>query len=280
MRDAHFVVDLIPVKTKEINVITTAASFLEKPLLTSPGQPLRIAVYSRVADGIRSNVFALGAALPRETELGLSLGVSRTVVREALMLLEEDGLIVTKRGIGRFVASSIPHVGLEELRPFEQVLADPSSSLTVKGIEFSLQQTTDFVSNYLHLDTAANIWFRESLVSIAGDAVAIVQEYLPAGRYLSDVSEEFARLLPEAAESDATVLKVVLDSLGPIFNGAVCHIGVNIAGQTRGRLIGLKASEPVLILTQTAEIGGTPAYLAKCIVSTKVGGLSIIQSNG
>jgi GntR family transcriptional regulator len=62
-------------------VIATKTSFLEKPLLTSPGQPLRIAVYSRVADGIRSNVFPLGTALPRETELGLSLGVSRTVCR-------------------------------------------------------------------------------------------------------------------------------------------------------------------------------------------------------
>lgn len=261
-------------------MLTTTAKFLENPLLTSPGQPLRIAVYSRIAEGIRSNVFPLGSALPRETELGESLGVSRTVVREALMLLGEDGLIVTKRGIGRFVADAIPHVGLEELRPFEQVLAGPNSTLTVKSIEFSLQQTTDFVSNYLRLDAAANIWFRESLVSIDGSAVAIVQEYLPAGRYLSDVSEEFAQFLPEAAEADATVLGSVLARLGPIFSGGVCHIAANIAGQTRGQLIGLKPSEPVLILTQTAEIDGTPAYLAKCIVSAQVGSLSIIQSNG
>jgi len=196
------------------------------------------------------------------------------------MLLEEDGLIVTRRGIGRFVADSIPHVGLEELRPFEQVLAEPNSALTVKDIEFTLQQTTDFTSNYLRLDAEANIWFRESLVSIDSNAVAIVQEYLPAGRYLSDASEEFARFPPEAAKADATVLKSALDHLGPTFSGAVCHIAANIAGHTRGQLIGLKASEPVLVLTQTAEIDGTPAYLAKCIVSTQVGSLSIIQSNG
>ena len=208
-------------------MIATTAGFLENPLLTSPGQPLRIAVYSRIADGIRSNIFPLGSALPRETELGESLGVSRTVVREALMLLEEDGLIVTKRGIGRFVADAIPHVGLEELRPFEQVLAEPNSALTVKGIEFTLQQTTDFTSNYLRLDAEANIWFRESLVSIDSNAVAIVQEYLPAGRYLSDVSEEFARFPPEAAKADATVLKSALDHLGPTFSGAVCHIAAN-----------------------------------------------------
>ncbi|MDQ0614060.1 GntR family transcriptional regulator [Microbacterium sp. W4I4] len=258
----------------------TKTSFLDSPLLTPPGQPLRIAVYSRIAEGIRTNTFRLGEALPRETELAVSLGVSRTVVREALMLLEEDGLIVTKRGIGRFVTDSIPRVGLEELRPFEEVLAEPNSALSVRGIEFTLQQATDFASTYLHLDSEANIWFRESLVSVSSNPLAIVQEYLPAGRGLSDVSEEFARFLPEAAEADATVLKSVLDRLGPIFNGAVCHIAANVVGQTRGRQLGMKASEPVLILTQTAEINGTPTYLAKCIVSAQVGSLSVMQSSG
>lgn len=31
--------------------------------------------------------------------------VGRTVVREALMLFEEDGLIQARRGVGRFVAA-------------------------------------------------------------------------------------------------------------------------------------------------------------------------------
>lgn len=47
----------------------------------------------------------------KETELGAFLDVSRTVVREALISLEDGGMMVTHRGIGRFVTHSLPHVG-------------------------------------------------------------------------------------------------------------------------------------------------------------------------
>ncbi len=113
--------------------MTAAADYLEVPLLTSPGQPLRVAVYDRISNGIRSGVLGMGELLPRETELGTSLGVSRTVVREALMLLEEDGLIVTRRGIGRFVAESIPHEGADEFQPIEQLFAEAGHTLRSCG---------------------------------------------------------------------------------------------------------------------------------------------------
>lgn len=257
----------------------TVDQFLERDLTATVGQPLRVAVYSRIAEGIRGHVFPLGSALPRETELGASLGVSRTVVREALMLLEEDGLIVTKRGVGRFVATSIPRVGLEELRPFEQALSDGDRALTVRPVEFTMQPTTDFVSNKLALDLAANTWFRESVIQQDGEPVAIVQEHVPAGRYLSDVSPAIAEHLEDAAAADATLLAGLIERVGPVFGSGVCQIAVNVAGASRAKLLDLGAGDPVLILTQTAELDGTPIYLAKCIVSTRVGHLSIVQAS-
>ena len=44
-----------------------------------------------------------GSQLPTEEELGEILGVSRTVVREALRALEEEGLIARRHGVGTFV---------------------------------------------------------------------------------------------------------------------------------------------------------------------------------
>lgn len=62
---------------------------------------------------IRNNLLTPGSMLPTETELGGDMKVSRTVVREALMLLEEDGLIRARRGVGRFVADTLPRIGIE-----------------------------------------------------------------------------------------------------------------------------------------------------------------------
>lgn len=252
--------------------------FLGRSLTSTVGQPLRVAVYSRIADGIRSGVFELGSALPRETELGVALGVSRTVVREALMLLEEDGLIITRRGIGRFVADDLPRVGLEELRPLEQALSDGDDDVVVRTISFDLQSTTDFTSSKLALDPAANTWFREAVVERHGEPVAILQEHLPAGRYLSDISQEIAEGLEAAAASSSSVLAALREQRGVAFDSAVCEITVNVVGSSRGALLGLGPADPVLILTQTVTTAGTPVYLAKCIVSSRVGHLSVVQT--
>jgi GntR family transcriptional regulator len=52
---------------------------------------------------IARGTFRPGAQLPTESELCQMLGVSRTVVREALRVLEENGLVIRRHGVGTFV---------------------------------------------------------------------------------------------------------------------------------------------------------------------------------
>lgn len=59
---------------------------------------------ARLSADIRGGRLAPGARLPTEQALTSELGVSRTVVREAVAALRADGLVVTRRGSGAFVA--------------------------------------------------------------------------------------------------------------------------------------------------------------------------------
>ncbi len=52
---------------------------------------------------ITTGTFQPGSQLPTEAELCDTLGVSRTVVREALRVLDDEGLVVRRHGIGTFV---------------------------------------------------------------------------------------------------------------------------------------------------------------------------------
>src|SRR6266511_3332480 len=52
---------------------------------------------------IVGGTFRPGSQLPTEAELCEMLGVSRTVVREALRILEDDGLVARRHGVGTFV---------------------------------------------------------------------------------------------------------------------------------------------------------------------------------
>ncbi len=71
----------------------------------------RSCLYEQVADSLERSIIAAGGAepgaaeekLPSENELTKSFGVSRTVVREALKLLKERGLIELRTGDGAYV---------------------------------------------------------------------------------------------------------------------------------------------------------------------------------
>ncbi|MFG6082613.1 FadR/GntR family transcriptional regulator [Paracoccus litorisediminis] len=61
-------------------------------------------VYATIAGQIASGELPAGHLLPKEEELATEYGVSRTVLREALIRLRYEGQIETKRGIGNRVA--------------------------------------------------------------------------------------------------------------------------------------------------------------------------------
>lgn len=63
-------------------------------------------VMARLGADIRGGRLAPGARLPTEQELTTTMGVSRTVVREAVAALRADGLVVTRRGSGAYVAAN------------------------------------------------------------------------------------------------------------------------------------------------------------------------------
>jgi len=81
-----------------------AARFAALSPLASP-RKLTGALTERLAADITSGRLAPGARLPTEQVIGARSGVSRTVVREAVAALRAQGLVVTRQGVGAFVAS-------------------------------------------------------------------------------------------------------------------------------------------------------------------------------
>jgi len=66
--------------------------------------PLVDAVMERLRESIERGDLSSGDRLPTEPELVSQLGVSRTVLREAIKRLQAIGLVCIKRGVGTYVA--------------------------------------------------------------------------------------------------------------------------------------------------------------------------------
>ncbi|MCX4978367.1 FadR/GntR family transcriptional regulator [Streptomyces sp. NBC_00620] len=65
-------------------------------------------VVSRLGDAIELGLLADGEQLPGESELAGQLGVSTVTLREALMALRQQGLVITRRGRGGGSFVSLP----------------------------------------------------------------------------------------------------------------------------------------------------------------------------
>lgn len=107
---------------------TPADAARASPLLQPIGAHRNLTgeVVERLANGIRCGLLAPGERLPTEQELMSALGVSRTVVREAVAALKSEGLVTTRQGSGAFVAadgSRVPfRIQPEGLASIEDVL--------------------------------------------------------------------------------------------------------------------------------------------------------------
>ena len=71
----------------------------------TPLRPLRLSeqIYERIVALIIGGEFTNNSKLPTENELAERFAVSRTIVREALARLRDDGVVLSRQGAGTFV---------------------------------------------------------------------------------------------------------------------------------------------------------------------------------
>jgi DNA-binding FadR family transcriptional regulator len=99
----------------------TTADLNSRDMIRSPVTgKLNDRVYDHIVGQIIIGIFPVNSRLPPETKFAEQLGVSRPVVREALMRLREDGLIASRQGAGSFVIRS-PARNVHEFAPLESI---------------------------------------------------------------------------------------------------------------------------------------------------------------
>ncbi|MEH7239029.1 GntR family transcriptional regulator [Bacillus sp. JJ1562] len=79
---------------------------MKKKISNKLKRPLYVNVYDELLLQISNGEYPAGSRLPSEPDLAEKLGVSRATLRQALALLQDDGLISNIRGKGNFVIDS------------------------------------------------------------------------------------------------------------------------------------------------------------------------------
>jgi len=102
--------------------------------------------------------FVPGDRLPSEAELADRFGVSRSALREALKLMEEERVILCQHGVGRFMAPQIAGIYSEDithLKSVSELSISLGTTLTCKVLTVGEVAADEAIAGYLDLPVGA-----------------------------------------------------------------------------------------------------------------------------
>ncbi|MDN3293926.1 GntR family transcriptional regulator [Streptomyces ficellus] len=237
-----------------------------------------VVLYERIVDAIHAGTYPPGSTLPSEPKLATELGVSRPALREALLLLQEDGLLSVRRGVGRTVNDRPPRRGFEHIQPLEELIG-AGAAVRVRGLLRTVEEPTDFTTQHLLAPARAELRFWESLLAADGTAAALSQEWAAAENVLERAHPAFARALAaEPAPDRTSMLAVLTGASRGVPLAAHSSVTATLVGQRRGAQLGRPADTPAVLITQVVRAGDTPILAAKHMLPTGAAALPVLQS--
>jgi GntR family transcriptional regulator len=230
-----------------------------------------IAKYQEIADRLRdqidSGALQPGERLPSEPDLVRQFDASRNTVRLALALLTNQGLVVTRQGLGTFVT--------EPARPFTALLSKIAAQPAVQSTSTMLPEvsvaaepetTRQFVEK-----SPASPSVAEKLEISPGDlvvirrrnsAIADVPWMMMASYFPLEIAE--GTPLEQAGEIAVGSIKLLAD-LGYPQAGFVDEIGARMPNAREFAFFGLSTGTPVVVVNRTAYTQDRPIRMTRYI---------------
>ncbi|MEU9499384.1 GntR family transcriptional regulator [Streptomyces sp. NPDC048196] len=243
-------------------------------------QPQRrpvVALYERMVEAVRDGTYPPGSTLPTEPRLASELGVSRPALREALILLQEDGVINVRRGVGRTVSHHLPPRGFEYLKPVEELLGEGRQVATT-ALARTYEEPTDFSTQHLLLPGTCRVRFWESLVEVAGLPSCLTQEWAAQDELLVELLPAAAEAFDGPAAGSSSMLRLLLAAgRGLPLTGGSTVVATTL-GRQRGAQLGRPADTPAVLVTQVVRLDRTPLLAAKHMLPPGAPALPVWQA--
>ncbi|THB70275.1 MAG: GntR family transcriptional regulator [Desulfobulbaceae bacterium] len=145
--------------------------------------PLYVQIAEGLADRIEVGELKPGQRLTSERELSDALGVTRVTLRQALHLLEAEGLITRKQGSGNYVAEPKIERKTTQLNPFTQGM-ERSGFKT--GAEVTLQEKRSAkisVANRLKIPVSSDLHYYHRIRTLNNAPVMLEKFYFPVSYF-------------------------------------------------------------------------------------------------
>jgi GntR family transcriptional regulator len=149
--------------------------------------------YHQIAQSLRQRIgsgeLAPGERLANQRRLARQFGVTLMTLRQALELLERDGLIARHHGLGTFVASPSVDYDILQLNTFAGDLSARGARVATRFLRSHFSLADRWAARELRLAKGARVFVLERLRLVDGHPMSFQASSLPAS-----IGEEVAKL--------------------------------------------------------------------------------------
>ena len=176
----------------------------KKPAVSSrirPNVPMAVRAANTVRRWLRED-YAAGGRLPGENEIAVQLGISRGTVRQALAILQQEGVITRQQGSGTYANPRVLGIParVDFAYEFGQLIELSGLTATIRTLEVRSDHAEADTARRLSLDEGAPTLALRKLFLADGQPAIYVREVLPVAL----IQEAYA---PE--ELEATIFRFI-----------------------------------------------------------------------
>ncbi len=201
---------------------------------------LRETLRTQILDGTLPG----GMQLPAEIELARSMGVSRTSLREAVLQLEHEGLVIRRHGFGTFVRStSSLGTSLEFNLSVSDLIRSHGMTPGTLDPQVALRPASGYEAGRLGLSDGEQVVVLERIRTADGRPVVFIRDVLPASLL---AGHDLQELLVESL----SLYRFLADRLSITVVDAVATLRPMAVPADLAACLGIDVGSPILVIEQ------------------------------
>lgn len=206
--------------------------------------PLYVQTQNYLLELIEDGTYKPGDQLPSESDLAEKLGISRPTLREALLKLEQDGVVVRRHGIGTFVTTGFKRrlkSGLERLESILQLAGQQSLQVNYDTLQVAAEKADKLTADQLRVSPGTFLTTVRRVIVLDKTPVAFMQDCVLASVLSPDeINDNFK----------GSVLDMLIKKRGSQISHAVADIIPVVADNSLAEKLCVDTGEAILLMEE------------------------------
>ncbi len=212
----------------------------------------------RILQEMKTGVYADVDRLPPEVDLAKQLGISRTMVRDCLSILEREGFINRKHGVGTVINRHVLRVTtrMDMEKEFLDMVRDAGYEPGTAWCKCELMPANTRVAARLAIAPGDDVYRVSRVVTADGKPAIYCLDYIGAHlvRYEHKPETLLARPIFDFLE-EACEVKVTMD---------VTEVSAKVADTRLSEILGVPVGAPILYMDEVDyDLLGTPVLYSR-----------------